>query len=147
MKIILQNNTELQPLSIVGKPQTIQGSERDCLSFYFPSSIGLDFLNSIFTSINCESIRLIEDDGIEHIYTGYTIRASLTLIPSNNKIEDDQIVVTMAQCTYIEKQLLTIQYQAEQTIKQITDIQLALCEVYETMTINNKEQEENDGNG
>ena len=52
----------------------------------------------------------------------------------------------MAQRSYAEQQLLDIQKQMEETSLQMTDTQLALCEVYEMM-LNNGKPGEVESNG
>ena len=81
MTVILNDGTELAPLDISGEPTTVQGETRDSLVFDFPASAGLEAINSAFSPENCESIRLIEDSGTEHVHAGYVLRVSLTLTP------------------------------------------------------------------
>lgn len=146
MKIYLANEVELEPLTVSGEPRIVQGETRDCLSFHFPASAGLEAINAAFSEENCESIRLIEDSGTEHVHAGYVLRVSLTLTPGEEGGEG-QITVTMAQRTYTEEQLLAIRRQAEATAAQMTDTQLALCEVYEMMLGSGETGEEVSDNG
>ena len=147
MKIYLANAMELEPLTVSGEPRIVQGETRDCLSFHFPASAGLEGINSAFSPENCESIRIVEDGGTEHIHAGYAIRVSLTLTPAEDDGGEGQITVTMAQRTYTEEQLLAIRRQAEATAAQMTDTQLALCEVYEMMLGSGETGEEVSDNG
>lgn len=147
MKVIMQDGTELEPLGISGEPATVQGETRDSLVFDFPASAGLEAINSAFSPENCESIRIVEDGGTEHIHAGYVIRVSLTLTPTEDDGGEGQITVTMAQRTYTEEQLLAIRRQAEATAAQMTDTQLALCEVYEMMLGSGETGEEVSDNG
>lgn len=147
MTVILNDGAELAPLDISGEPTTVQGEKRDCLSFHFPASAGLEAINAAFSEENCESIRLVEDGGTEHIHAGYVIRVSLTLTPTEDDGGEGQITVTMAQRTYTEEQLLAIRRQAEATAAQMTDTQLALCEVYEMMLGSGETGEEVSDNG
>lgn len=146
MKIYLQDGTELEPLDISGRPATVQGETRDSLTFAFPASAGLQDINSAFTGENCETIRIVEDGGTEHIHTGYVLRAALTLIPGEADGEG-RITVTMAERSYAEEQLLAIRTMAEETAAQVTDTQLALCEVYELMLGTGADGEEVSVNG
>lgn len=146
MTVILNDGTELAPLDISGEPTTVQGETRDSLVFDFPASAGLEAINSAFSPENCESIRLIEDSGTEHVHAGYVLRVSLTLTPGEEGGEG-QITVTMAQRTYTEEQLLAIRRQAEATAAQMTDTQLAICEVYEMMLGSGETGEEVSDNG
>ena len=143
MKIYLANEVELEPLTVSGEPRIVQGETRDCLSFHFPASAGLEGINAAFSEENCESIRIVEDGGTEHIHTGYVIRVALTLTPGPDESGEDHITITMAQRTYAEEQLLAIRRQAEETAAQMTDTQLALCEVYEMMLGSGEEVNDN----
>ena len=133
MKIYLTDNTELEPLDISGEPATVQGETRDSLVFAFPASARLEAINTAFSAANCESIRIVEDGGTEHVHTGYVLRTALTLTPSEEEGGEGRITVTMAKRNYAEEQLLAIRAMAEETAAQMTDTQLALCEVYEMM--------------
>ena len=147
MTVILNDGAELAPLDISGEPTTVQGETRDSLVFDFPASAGLEAINAAFSPENCESIRIVEDGGTEHIHAGYVIRVSLTLTPTEDDGGEGQITVTMAQRTYTEEQLLAIRRQAEATAAQMTDTQLALCEVYEMMLGSGETGEEVSDNG
>ena len=147
MKMYLANEVELEPLTVSGEPRIVQGETRDCLSIHFTASAGLEGINAAFSEENCESIRIVEDGGTEHIHAGYVIRVSLTLTPTEDDGGEGQITVTMAQRTYTEEQLLAIRRQAEATASQMTDTQLALCEVYEMMLGSGTVGEEVNDNG
>ena len=133
MKIILQDGTELALLSASGEPVTVEGETRDSLSFVCPASAGLETINAAFSEENCESIRLVENSGTEHVHTGYVIRVALTLIPGVSEGSEGLITVTMAKRSYAEEELLAIRRQTEETAARMTNTQLALCEVYEMM--------------
>lgn len=132
MKVILKDGTELVLLNASGEPVTVQGETRDSLALTIPASAGLETVNTAFTEENCESIRLVEESGTEHVHTGYVLRTALTLTPGVEGGEG-QITVTMAKRNYAEEQLLAIRRQTEETAARMTDTQLALCEVYEMM--------------
>ena len=142
MKMYLANEVELEPLTVSGEPRIVQGETRDCLSFHFSASAGLEAINTAFSAANCESIRIVEDGGTEHIHTGYVLRVELILTPGEEGGEG-QITVTMAKRSYAEEQLLAIRRQAEATASQMTDTQLALCEVYEMMLGSGEEVNDN----
>ena len=131
----MADNTEMEPLDISGEPATVQGEARDCLVIAFPASAGLEAINAAFSAVNCESIRIVEDSGTEHIHTGYVIRVSLVLAPGEDESGDGRVTVIMAKRSYAEEQLLAIRSQVEETAAQMTDTQLALCEVYEMMLV------------
>lgn len=133
MKVILKDGMELALLNASGEPVTAQGETRDSLAFTFLASAGLEAINSTFSPENCESIRIMEDNGTEHIHTGYVLRVSLTMTPAESEIGEGRITVAMAKRSYAEEQLLAIRSQVEEAAVQVTDTQLALCEVYEMM--------------
>lgn len=128
MKIILTNGLELNPIMVTGETRHIQGADRDTLSFVFPETVSLDELDAVFTAENCESIKLFEtqivtdeEDNevpveVEHIHTGYTIRAELIRKPvaMNRETENEPVVyenrvfVSMSQRTYAENQLASL---------------------------------------
>ena len=116
MRIMLTNETELNPVSIYGGSREVQGAKRDTLYFVFPIEIGLDYLDSTFTSENCESITIIEDSGESFIHKGYTVRAELSkknmIIDNtleNEPIHGYRLTVAMAQRTPSENQLKALQ--------------------------------------
>lgn len=105
MKIYLTDGTELVPLNISGEPRTVQGETRDSLVFDFLASAGLEAINTAFSAANCESIRIVEDGGTEHIHTGYVLRVALTMIPGEDKSGDGRITVAMAKRTEVEEKI------------------------------------------
>lgn len=121
MKVILVNGTELNSIMVMGSRKTIQGASRDTLTFIFPASESITELDGHFTSQNCESIRLVGDDGQECIHHGYTIRDELSkklveVVPeteSDEAVYENRIFVSMAQRTYMESQLFATQEAVE----------------------------------
>lgn len=133
MKIILTNGQELQCIQVQGEHRYINGANRDCLKFIFPENASMDELDSIFTEANCETIKLVGDDGVSNaVYTDYAIRVELkqsfeTVEPENSNNEEQtvkRIAVSMAQRSYVEKKLA-------QVADEVTNTQLALVELYE----------------
>lgn len=124
MKILLANGTELHPIIVTGGGRFINSAKRDTLNFIFPETASLEELDSLFTDTNCESIRLYEDqvqeDGsiitLEHIHTGYVIRAELSRTPmvvkestdTEEEVVENRITVSMALRTYQETQLASL---------------------------------------
>lgn len=117
MKIILNNNVELNPLLVIGGKRQIQGATRDTLSFVFPVDTSLDELDALFSAENCESITLIEDETCDaYIHIGYTIRAELKRAPivitpateSDEEVIENRVTVSMSQRTYAETQLASL---------------------------------------
>lgn len=121
MKITLANGTELHPISVIGEEKSINGTRRDTLTFVFPQETGLDELDALFTAASCEKIKLHEvktnDDGstteLEHIHTGYTIRAGLSRTPvvtalatdAMEEVVENRVMVSMARRNYTEYSL------------------------------------------
>lgn len=117
MKITLKNGAELHPILVTGGGRHINGAHRDTLNFIFPQDASLDELDALFTDSNCETIKLYETtaDGteLEHIHSGYTIRAELSRTPmvvqpeteSSEEVVENRVTVSMAQRTYTEAKL------------------------------------------
>lgn len=114
MKITLTNGTELSPLTIYGVKREVQGANRDTLHFVFAvDDLEFEYLDSVFTAENCETITIIEESGDSYIHKAYTIRAELTkknmqIAPATEETEAvyaDRYVVAMAQRTDAENQL------------------------------------------
>ena len=116
MKIILADQTELSPILVMGENRFLQGANRDTLSFIFPADAGLDALDAAFSPEACETITVEEDDGSQHLYKGYTIRAELKKeavmtapeTPEAPAVLEERIAVGMAQKTYMESQLASL---------------------------------------
>lgn len=133
MKVIFTNGTELYPITVTGAPKYVQGANRDCLTFVFADTT-LDDLDAVFTESNCESITLIGDDGSENIHNGYVIRVELSkkivvteqATTDTAEVTENRVHVTMGQRTYNETQMAAI-------AEEVTNTQLALCEIYESM--------------
>lgn len=115
MKIILANSTELEPILVSGSKRSVQGANRDTLTFVFPESVGLDEIDAVFTAENCENIIIVEGDE-EYIHSGYTIRAELKRAPvvvtaateSEEAVTENRVTVSMSQRTYAETQLASL---------------------------------------
>lgn len=133
MKIILNNGKEVNAFTVTGGAVYAQGANRDALTFVLPNG-SIDEVDNAFTAENCKSINIVTDDGTENIHNGYVVRTELVkkavLIKAATETEPEvtemRIMVTMAQRTYAETQIATI-------AEEITNTQLALCEVYEMM--------------
>ena len=116
MKIILANGIELNPLLVTGAPVQLQGAKRDSLTFVFPASVGIEVLDEVFSDIACDSIKIIDDLGVENIYKHYTIRAKLEkapmeivpATPETESVTEDRISVCIAQRTYAESLLTSL---------------------------------------
>lgn len=124
MNIILANGVTLAPITTTGAKRTVQGANRDVLSFVFAGTTSLDELNKLFTAENCETITIVEtkadEMGVsttnEFIHSGYVIRESLkreTILVTpatadTEAIYEDRITVSMAQRTYAESQLASL---------------------------------------
>ena len=115
MKIILANGTELNPFTANGGNRFMQGANRDCLTFTFPETEGLEKVDSLFTASACESITVIDGEN-EFIHKGYTVRAELAKKPvvvtpatlEADEVYENRIVVSMGQRTYQEGQIASL---------------------------------------
>lgn len=144
MYIILADGTKLNHIGATGATKYVQGANRDTITFEFDASYSVDELRNLFTEQNCEVIDIVTEevvtleDGTEqtiatdNYHEGYVIRAEVAekikeLTPSTGTtpaVTETRVFVTMAQRTYMEMQLADI-------TEEITNTQLALCEIYE----------------
>lgn len=116
MNVKLADGSILSPIVVLGGPNYVQGETRDCLSFVFPESAGMEALDAAFTDVNCESITIVENNGMENIHKGYTIRSGLkkeAVEVSSATAEaqaqyENRITVIMAQRTYEENQIASL---------------------------------------
>ncbi len=99
MKIVLNNNVELDCTDIVGTSEFVKGAKRNCLVFnFFAEAKSIDELLTLFkTSSNTENITIYHNDTDACTYTDYTIL-------ENINIKDNVIAVKMGQLNYGEKQ-------------------------------------------
>jgi len=117
MKIILANGAVLNPYTAEGGRRFFQGTDRDCLTFAFPSDAGMEVIDSAFSEAACESISIFDDEGNEYIHKGYTIRVDLMKKPVEiepatldaEAVYENRVLVTMAQRSYAENQLKMMQ--------------------------------------
>lgn len=117
MTIKLNNNTQMEAILVTGGPRYVQGADRDALSFVFPATAGLEALDAAFVPGNCETITIVDEQGNEHIHTGYTIRCELSkaaveaepATAESEAVYEDRVTVVMAQRTYAETQLAQLQ--------------------------------------
>ena len=115
MKIILANETELNPINVVGAKRTVQGATRDVLSFVFPADTSMDELDNVFTAENCEIIKVVHGDK-EYIHNAYAIRVELKREPveivkatdSTEAVYENRVVISMGQRTYTETQIAAL---------------------------------------
>ena len=113
MKITLTNGNELTPIIVIGGNKYIQRESRDALTFVFPSSQGLTYIDEMFTPKNCESIVITDDESNTYIHKGYTIRSEITLksvmvsepTDTTDAVYEDRIFVTMGQRTDLENMI------------------------------------------
>ena len=115
MKIILNNNTELTPINVIGGRKNVQGANRDTLTFVFPGNMSMAELDKAFSAVNCESIT-VEDSTGSYIHKGYTVRGELskTTVCTTEETEEtpavyeERINVVMGQRTYSESQIASL---------------------------------------
>ena len=120
MKIILNNNAELTPITVVGGKKDVQGAFRDTLTFVFPGNMSIAELDKAFSAVNCESINIesVDDKGktVTNIYKAYTIRCELSkaVVRIADETEEapavyeERINVVMGQRTYSESQIASL---------------------------------------
>lgn len=117
MKIILNNNAELNPINVIGGRSNVQGMSRDTLTFVFNADADMAELDSVFSANNCESITIesVDDKGnvTTHIHKGYTVRGEINkaVVRTERETEDapavyeERINVVMGQRTYTEAKM------------------------------------------
>lgn len=118
MRVILSNNTERNPINVIGGRKNVQGANRDTLTFVFPANVDMAELDGIFTAKNCESITVENDTG-SYIHKGYTVRGEMSKTSvctvaeteETPAVYEDRINVVMGQRTYTEKQMAETQAQ------------------------------------
>lgn len=112
MKVILVNGAELFPISVTGGRRTVQGANRDVLSFVFPAETSMDELDGIFTAANCETVTIVDGES-EYVHNAYTVRTDLKREPvevtpataTEAAVYENRVIVSMGQRTYMETQL------------------------------------------
>lgn len=118
MKIILANETELNPIIVTGGRRFVSGVMRDTLDFVFSADTTIEEIDSIFTAENCENIKIYDiETNEEFIHKGYTIRADLlrkpvVVTPATEEAEavtEERIIVSMSERTYTENEVVTLQ--------------------------------------
>lgn len=145
MYIVLVDGTQFTTQSNpVASTKYIQGANRDIITFIFDESYTYDELDAAFTEENCEIIDIVTEDSQEledgstqiiqtdNFHKGYVIKSSISkeivqISPATvdtPAVSETRFQVVMAQRTYMETQLAAI-------TEEITNTQLALCEIYE----------------
>lgn len=117
MQIKLDDGIMLEPYKVVGTQKHLQGALRDTLTFIFPATESMEYLDSVFTEANCEKITLVGvNNGTDAIYNDYTIRCELKKeyvetaqgTATESPVYEERIFVSMSQRTYTEKQLASV---------------------------------------
>lgn len=138
MQIKLNDGIILEPIMVTGNKKTVQGALRDTLTFIFPATESMEYLDGLFTEQNCEKIALVgvnskmipveveQEDGTfvteyeerptDAIYNDYTIRCELKKewvqetggTANEHPVYEERIFVSMSQRTYTEKQLASV---------------------------------------
>ena len=136
MHILLKDGTRLNHIGATGIAKYINGANRDTITFEFDESYSVDYLRSVFTESNCETINIVTDDIVESVvenedgttevksevvYTnnyweGYVIRTEVAerikeIEPATGTtpaITETRVFVTMAQRTYTETQIASL---------------------------------------
>ncbi|MDD4565739.1 MAG: hypothetical protein PHE79_09745 [Eubacteriales bacterium] len=126
-QITLSNGTTIDVVQINGQSRFFQGANRDTLEFHFvKSGNSFDNLDALFTATNTARIIVSGEpvpDGNggvtipQYFYDDYSLRAGMALIPivvtpadgTNPEVTEERYTVTMAQKTYTEKQMESLQ--------------------------------------
>lgn len=128
MRVILSNNTERNPINVIGGRKNVQGANRDTLTFVFPANVDMAELDGIFTAKNCESIT-VEDETGSYIHKGYTVRGELskTTVCVSAETEEspamyeDRIHVVMGQRTYAEAKMAEMEEVLNMILEGVTN--------------------------
>lgn len=133
--IKFSDGTELPVITAKATQVYAQGANRAAIEIQIAKdATTFDTLDKL-TADNAKTGKLTFVDGdVTYVRDNYTIRAELALKPvvtapatsTTVEVTEDRLCLTLAQLTYAEVQLAA---QAQQ----ITDAQLALCDIYETM--------------
>lgn len=138
MNLILANGTTFTPIIVTGETKYVQGANRDVLTFVF-GNVSLDEIDSLFTEANCESIQLVTETVDEEtgeantsvdVHEGYVIRTELkketeTVQQSTSNtdaIYESRVKVSMAQRTYSETKLASLQEQSDLLAECVLDM-------------------------
>ncbi len=125
--IKLNDNTKLNVIMINGNKIYHQGQNRDCLEFVLKKGdYAFDELDKLFAdSAKTGRITVIGSEmqtnekgeqtetPVQYIYDNYSLRVSMEMKPvmitpatsTEAEVTEERIMITMAQLTYIEKQL------------------------------------------
>ena len=116
-QITLKNGITLDVAKINGASRFFQGASRDSLEFHFSKEgNSFDNLDALFTEANTAKITVTTDAG-SFVYNDYSLRVSMALIPviitpaegTTPEVTEERYTVTMAQKTYAEKQIESLQ--------------------------------------
>lgn len=113
MTIRFKYGIELECLGVHGSKMVYEGVSRDCLTFLFPSAIGIEILLNTFNPTNCEQIWLIDGES-QDMHENYTIRTGAgigmrnTVLHYGDSDTTEVCWVTMAQSTLTERQILRL---------------------------------------
>ena len=154
--LIFKSGKSIDFVECYAQTEYVQGANRDVMDFRFnPDNITLDEIDALFTADECTKLiiretiikyvekTVVNEDGSETIileevedtqdfvHENHPLRVSLSkqmfTLATENGVEDVmQISVKMAQYTPTE-------LMSAANGEQISDLQLALCEVYELM--------------
>lgn len=154
--LIFKSGKSIDFVECYAQTEYVQGANRDVMDFRFnPNNITLDEIDALFTADECTKLTIretiikqvektvVNEDGSEtitledvedtqdFIHENHPLRVSLskqmfTLATENGAEDVMQISIKMAQYTPTE-------LMSAANGEQISDLQLALCEVYELM--------------
>ena len=120
MKVILNNNTEMEAILINGSIRFFQGTNRDGLEFQFSKdAVTFEQLDMLFADPENTKRITLQQEGSEETYLheNYSLRVSLGLAPivitpatdTEPEVIEDRYSVIMAQKTYAEMQQEALQ--------------------------------------
>jgi len=116
-QITLRNGTTIDVIQINGQGRYFQGANRDSLEFHFPKEgNSFETLEALFTEANTAKITVTNAEG-SFVYSDYSLKAGLALVPvvitpaegTTPEVTEERYTVTMAQKTYSEKQIESLQ--------------------------------------
>lgn len=114
MKLKLNNGTEFGILCVNGSTRYYQSAQRDSLEIHVTkSTMPFAELDKLFADkVNTSKITIVDGENT-YLHEDYTLRVSMELKPveiepattMSQAVTEERIIITMAQMTFIEKQL------------------------------------------
>lgn len=114
MTVTLNDGTKLNAIQVNGGGRYFQNMQRDTLEFVFSKEeYAFDTLDAYFADENKTQKITLSDGDNSYVHDGYVLRVSMqkapvVIVPETVKsaqVTEERISVTMAQESYIERQL------------------------------------------